>query len=180
MATPMILSKNGITIYPATIPQAIIDPETGLPAQLGGADVEYTINNQPADNEGNFTITAVDLGAASANHTHPISTIEGLQDALDGKASSNHTHNVVTSISVNGVSATGSINIVGTGNVDITKSAETINIAITPFEVDVTQAMSDANSNNDAIHIFTGTMSEWERFKQTISDNTRYIVFIRS
>ena len=34
MAQAAILSKNGLTIYPATIPDAIIDPETGLPINL--------------------------------------------------------------------------------------------------------------------------------------------------
>lgn len=34
MAIPVILSRNGLTVYPATIPAAIIDPETGSSANL--------------------------------------------------------------------------------------------------------------------------------------------------
>jgi hypothetical protein len=34
MAIPVILSRNGQTVYPATIPDAIIDPNTGSPVDL--------------------------------------------------------------------------------------------------------------------------------------------------
>lgn len=180
MAIPTLLSRNGVTVYPATIPQAIIDPETGKPANLG-SDMEYTINNTHADENGNFTITAESLGAATSNHTHQISSIEGLQDELNGKSETNHTHNVVTSVSVGGSSATGAINIVGTGNINVTKSAETITISVTPFEVDVTNAIADANTKNAAsLKVFTGTRAEWDTFKATIPNGSRYIVFIRS
>ena len=182
MAIPAYLSKNGVTVYPVTVPQAIIDPETGLPAQLGGADVEYTINNTHADENGNFTITGELVGAAAATHTHSISDITNLQSALDGKANTGHTHIMVTGIEVNGSTATGSVQLIGTGNVVINQNGADISIGITPYTTDMTATIMDGNTNSTptGICVFTGTQNEWDTFKTTIEEGERYLVFIHS
>ena len=136
MAIPVILSRDGVSVYPATIPEAIIDPTTGEPINLGGGMV-YTINGAPADQTGNFTITANDLTAAPASHTHEINDITGLQTALNNKSNSEHTHDMVSSIVVNNASVTGNVRLVGSGNVQIARSNNTITISITPYTVDV-------------------------------------------
>lgn len=41
---------------------------------------------------GDVVLTASDVGAAPASHTHTIAQVSGLQAALDGKAASSHTH----------------------------------------------------------------------------------------
>jgi hypothetical protein len=43
---------------------------------------------------GAITLTASDVGAANASHTHAISHITNLQTTLDGKAASSHTHSI--------------------------------------------------------------------------------------
>ena len=43
MANTVILSRNGSTVYPATIPDAIIDPNTGKPFNF---NTEYTKNQK--------------------------------------------------------------------------------------------------------------------------------------
>ena len=178
MAIPTLLSRNGVTVYPATIPQAIIDPETGEPANLG-SDMEYTINNQSADENGNFTITAQSLGAAQTNHTHAIANVTGLQDELDGKSTSNHTHDVVTGLTVGSTKLTGDLRIVGTGNVSCTASGNDINISITPYTTERSTSIHDA-VNDDGYELFVGTQAEWDTFRQTMQNGKNYLVLIRS
>jgi hypothetical protein len=180
MAIPTILSRGGTTVYPVTIPQAIIDPETGEPANLG-SDMEYTINNTHADENGNFTITSELVGAAPTSHQHAISDVTDLQTTLNGKSATNHTHTMVTGISVGGSVLTGSAQVKGTGNVKVTQSGSDINITITPYTTDTSDRITDSNSENVLpVRIFTGTQEEWDTFKSSMQNNSRYIVFIRS
>lgn len=189
-----ISDGNGGYIYPVTIANAIIDPETGEPAQLGGSDMVYTITAGTGagatliepDSNGNFTVTAADLGAAAATHSHAVSDITGLQDALDGKSGISHTHDMVSSIVVGGSTVSGEVQIVGTGNVAATRSGNTITLSITPFTSDVGSTFADGNpgdgQNTPApAGIFTGTREEWDAFKVSgMSNGQRYIVFIRN
>lgn len=185
MAIPVILSRNGVSVYPATIPEAIIDPETGEPAKIG-TDMEYTINNQQANENGNFTITAQSIGAATSNHQHEISDISGLAATLNTKAASNHTHVMVNSVQVagNASTITGPLTIQGTGNVSVTKTgANSLQISVSPYVTDIVGTVQDANSSNDApIAIFTGTQEEWDEFASSndMLANRRYLVIIRS
>ena len=173
-------------IYPVTITDAIIDPETGEPidfSALGAQEVEYTINNQHADANGNFNITAISLEAAPATHTHYISEITGLQAALNGKSNTDHTHIMVTSIGLEGsnVTATGNVQLKGVGNVVLSQVGNAISIAITPYMTAVAPAITDSNSNESLdIGLFTGTQAEWDAFKASMPNNKRYLVFIRS
>lgn len=186
MAIPAYLSKKGVTVYPVTIPQAIINPETGEPINLG-SDMEYTINNQYADSNGNFTITAESIGAAVSGHTHNISDVANLQETLDTKANASHTHVMVNGVQVDGSTETitGQMVIRGTGNVNVSKTgANTLQISVTPYTTDTVGTMQDANANNTIrnIAVFTGTLAEWNTFSQSGSMTTgkRYLVIIRS
>ena len=183
-ASIKFIKDGNNTVYPVTITDAIIDPTTGEPidfSAVGGSDVEYTINGQSADANGNFTITNVLVGAAAASHAHVISDVTGLQDALNGKSDTNHTHTMVTAISVGGSSVTGAVQLRGTGNVKITQNSTTLNITITPYATDVSETIVDSNEDNDLpLSVFTGTEAEWEAFKSSMENDRRYLVFIRS
>lgn len=168
-------------IYPVTIANAIIDPETGEPITLGESDVEYTINDEHADSNGNFSIEAGDIGAAISGHTHAIADITGLSASLEGKAPLVHPHTMVTGISVGGSTVTGDVQLVGTGNVVISQTGSNLSIGITPYTADMSDTIVDGNTNNStALGVFTGTQEEWDTFKSTISEGARYLVFIHS
>jgi hypothetical protein len=168
-------------IYPVTIADAIIDPETGEPITLGGSDVAYTINDISADSNGNFTITAADLGAAVTGHTHAIADVTGLSASLEGKAVTGHTHTMVTGIAVGGSTVTGDVQMLGTGNVVITQNGSNLVISITPYSADMSSTIVDGNTNCvAAISVFTGTQAEWDEFKTNIAEGERYLVFIHS
>ena len=184
-----ISDGQGGYIYPVTIAAAIIDPETGAPITLGGggSDVDYTINNQSADANGNFTITAQSINAAVSGHTHEITDVTGLQTVLATKANADHTHTMVTGVQVSGSTAviTGPVTLQGTGNINITKSGiSTLQISVTPYATDTVGTMQDANASNTVrdIAVFTGTLAEWNTFAQSGSMVTgkRYLVIIRS
>ena len=178
MAIPVILSRNGMAVYPATIPEAIIDPTTGEPAQLGGHDVEYTINNQSADESGNFTVTAESLGAAISGHTHGLTDISGLEAAISDKAVVGHTHTIVNYIEAGGSTVTGDVEIRGTGNVQVSQRDNVITLRVTPYSVDTSETLTAAN--NDEYKIFVGTETEWAEFSANLAVGDKYIVFIRS
>ena len=181
-----LIKDGNDKVYPVTIPAAIIDPQTGEPVNFstqaqGGSAVAYTINNKSADNNGNFTISASDLGAASANHNHAIADIASLQTALDGKAAANHTHTMVTSLVVNGSTVTDVVEFRGSGNVQVSQSGNEISISITPYTLDTGSTITDGNSGETIpLGVFTGTEAEWEAFQASMPNNTRYLVFIRS
>lgn len=187
-ASIKILKQGSNSVYPVTIANAIIDPETGEPITLGGgSDVTYTINNQSADANGNFTITAQSINAAISGHTHGITDVAGLQTALATKADANHTHTMVTGVQVSGSTAviTGPVTLQGTGNINVTKSgANALQIAVTPYTTDTVGTMQDANTSNTVrdIAVFTGTLAEWNTFAQngSMATGKRYLVIIRS
>jgi hypothetical protein len=52
----------------------------------------YTVNGNYPNQDFAFTLTASGIGLAARVHTHSISTITGLADALEEKADSDHTH----------------------------------------------------------------------------------------
>lgn len=178
-------------VYPVTITDAIIDPQTGEPidfSALGAQEVEYTITAVGgggstvlhADENGNFTVTAVQLGAAVTGHTHGISDITNLQSTLETKENKVHSHDVVTSIVVNNTTLKGDVKLVGLGNVVCSTVGDTINISITPYTTAQTGALYDAVHTTENYELFIGTESEWETFKETMANNKRYLVFIRS
>ena len=177
MALPAYLSRNGVTVYPVTVPQAIIDPETGEPANLG-SNMTYTINGQQADANGNFTIDANDIGAAVTGHTHAISDVTGLQAALGGKAASGHTHTMVKSISIGGSSVTGDVVLQGSGNVQLVQNGNIITVRLMPHTVDTTRSIT--STDDTQYKVFVGTEEEWATFSANLVTGEKYLVFIRS
>lgn len=165
-------------IYPVTIANAIIDPQTGEPITLGGSDVEYTINNQHADSSGNFSIDAEDIGAAITGHTHAIADVAELQDALDGKSATSHTHTMVHTLSVGGSTVTGDVVLQGSGNVQLIQTGNVISIRLTPHTVDTTNSIT--STDNSQYKVFVGTEDEWTAFSANLVNNEKYLVFIRS
>ena len=85
MATKVQLTLKKKPIWPATSIDNLFDPVTGKKADLSKiiSVTDYKINNKAAVN-GNFTITAQDVGAATATHTHTAADV--------GAAAANHTH----------------------------------------------------------------------------------------
>lgn len=165
-------------IYPVTIADAIIDPETGEPITLGGSEVAYTINNQSADANGNFTITAQSIGAAITGHTHAIADVDGLQTALDGCAVTGHTHTMVRALQVGGSTVTGDVILQGSGNVQLIQNGEVITIRVTPHAVNTTEALTSTDSSS--YKVFIGTEAEWAAFVSGTTAGDKYLVFIRS
>lgn len=99
------LTYKGKNLLPRTSIDCVYDPATGEPVDLskfvstgGNAAKTYKINNIEADSNGNFTISAADVGAAAADHTHTLNELNAAAATHThtlnelGAASSNHTH----------------------------------------------------------------------------------------
>ena len=94
------VSGNTISLpaYP-TVPSALKNPNA-LTISLNGTS-QGAYDGSAAKS---FNITAASVGAAASSHSHSISNVSGLQDALNGKAASSHNHNssYVSSLGTNG------------------------------------------------------------------------------
>lgn len=147
----------------------------------GGGDstVPYTVNGTFADENGNFTVDPAVIGAAEVEHTHEISEVVNLTETLANKAAIDHTHTMVSSLDVNGNALTGDVQLKGSGNVRITQVSNTIDVSITPYLSDTTDTIREMSTNTQ-YKVFIGTEHEWLEFKQTLPENSHYLVFIRS
>ena len=94
------VSGNTISLpaYP-TVPSALKNPNA-LTLSLNGTS-QGAYDGSAAKS---FNITAASVGAAASSHSHSISNVSGLQDALNGKAASSHNHNssYVSALGTNG------------------------------------------------------------------------------
>ena len=94
------VSGNTISLpaYP-TVPPALKNPNA-LTISLNGTS-QGAYDGSAAKS---FNITAASVGAAASSHSHSISNVSGLQDALNGKAASSHNHNssYVSALGTNG------------------------------------------------------------------------------
>lgn len=94
------VSGNTISLpaYP-TVPSALKNPNS-LTISLNGTS-QGAYDGSAAKS---FNITAASVGAAASSHSHSISNVSGLQDALNGKAASSHNHNssYVSALGTNG------------------------------------------------------------------------------
>lgn len=94
------VSGNTISLpaYP-TVPSALKNPNA-LTISLNGTS-QGAYDGSAAKS---FNITAASVGAAASSHSHSISNVSGLQDALNGKAASSHNHNssYVSALGTNG------------------------------------------------------------------------------
>ena len=99
-STSYNISGNTISLpaYP-TVPSALKNPNA-LTISLNGTS-QGAYDGSAAKS---FNITAASVGAAASSHSHPISNVSGLQDALNGKAASSHNHNssYVSALGTNG------------------------------------------------------------------------------
>ena len=88
-STSYNISGNTISLpaYP-TVPSALKNPNA-LTISLNGTS-QGAYDGSAAKS---FNITAASVGAAASSHSHSISNVSGLQDALNGKAASSHNHN---------------------------------------------------------------------------------------
>lgn len=99
-STSYNVSGNTISLpaYP-TVPSALKNPNA-LTISLNGTS-QGAYDGSAAKS---FNITAASVGAAASSHSHSISNVSGLQDALNGKAASSHNHNssYVSALGTNG------------------------------------------------------------------------------
>lgn len=99
-STSYNISGNTISLpaYP-TVPSALKNPNA-LTISLNGTS-QGAYDGSAAKS---INITAASVGAAASSHSHSISNVSGLQDALNGKAASSHNHNslYVTALGTNG------------------------------------------------------------------------------
>ena len=99
-STSYNVSGNTISLpaYP-TVPSALKNPNA-LTISLNGTS-QGAYDGSAAKS---FNITAASVGAAASSHSHSISNVSGLQDALNGKAASshNHTSSYVSALGTNG------------------------------------------------------------------------------
>ena len=99
-STSYNVSGNTISLpaYP-TVPSALKNPNA-LTISLNGTS-QGAYDGSAAKS---FNITAASVGAAASSHSHSISNVSGLQDALNSKAASSHNHNssYVSALGTNG------------------------------------------------------------------------------
>lgn len=98
MAIPVLLSRNGMTVYPATIADAIIDPETGLPIDLQANELTEEVKSDIIDS----AVSAVP-GVTSVLSATSASVAYGLDDTIKADIIASATSTPVTSVASAGV-----------------------------------------------------------------------------
>lgn len=165
-STSYNVSGNTISLpaYP-TVPSALKNPNA-LTISLNGTS-QGAYDGSAAKS---FNITAASVGAAASSHSHSISNVSGLQDALNGKAASSHNHNssYVSALGTNGNYLTWTKN--GTTNnitVPYASNADTVDgyhqaafsmgwTASTKYRVDRWGGSTDKNWKKIVTYVCTG------------------------
>lgn len=165
-STSYNISGNTISLpaYP-TVPSALKNPNA-LTISLNGTS-QGAYDGSAAKS---FNITAASVGAAASSHSHSISNVSGLQDALNGKAASSHNHNssYVSALGTNGNYLTWTKN--GTTNnitVPYASNADTVDgyhqaafsmgwTASTKYRVDRWGGSTDKNWKKIVTYVCTG------------------------
>lgn len=165
-STSYNVSGNTISLpaYP-TVPSALKNPNA-LTISLNGTS-QGAYDGSAAKS---FNITAASVGAAASSHSHSISNVSGLQDALNGKAASSHNHNssYVSALGTNGNYLTWTKN--GTTNnitVPYASNADTVDgyhqtafsmgwTASTKYRVDRWGGSTDKNWKKIVTYVNTG------------------------
>ena len=160
------VSGNTISLpaYP-TVPSALKNPNA-LTISLNGTS-QGAYDGSAAKS---FNITAASVGAAASSHSHSISNVSGLQDALNGKAASSHNHNssYVSALGTNGNYLTWTKN--GTTNnitVPYASNADTVDgyhqaafsmgwTTSTKYRVDRWGGSTDKNWKKIVTYVYTG------------------------
>ncbi len=144
---------------------------------LTSTDIPWTVNNQVADETGNFSITPALVGAAEAVHEHVMSDIAGLADEFAAKAPAAHSHQLVSGISVDGVEqapSTSTAVIKGSSHLRVSSAGSTISLEALPYEVIMAESIQNAALTTENVKMFVGTTAEWTDF--TKDTETTYIV----
>lgn len=139
----------------------------------------YTINGQLPDADGNFTIDTLGLNIADTDHGHTVSDIVGLQAELDSKSSIGHEHSYVKSFTVNDDQVTGDVKFIAAGDLSISQVGDQITMTQLAPTVAATDTITDVNDSS-SIKTFVGTQAEWDTYKTTITDSSKYLVYIHS
>jgi hypothetical protein len=165
-STSYNISGNTISLpaYP-TVPSALKNPNA-LTISLNGTS-QGAYDGSAAKS---FNITAASVGAAASSHSHSISNVSGLQDALNGKAAGSHNHNssYVSALGTNGNYLTWTKN--GTTNnitVSYASNADTVDgyhqasfsmgwTASTKYRVDRWGGGTDKNWKKIVTYVCTG------------------------
>lgn len=86
----------------------------------------YRINSTVfPDVNGNFSLSAEDLGVSPEVHLHDTSMVEGLEEALIGKSAASHSHDYISSI----FGLTGNIVLTGDAYLGISKNGSTFTLS---------------------------------------------------
>lgn len=168
-------SSEGQVMIRATSNGVVVTDSAGNTRPLAGQT--YTINNNPADASGNFTITGTELNAAEVVHTHKIDDIVDLQAQLDNKAPINHTHQLVQKIIVGDHTVSDTVKLIAGDNVTLEAVLNNIEINVNAQTAGAAAAVQNlATSNGSTVKVFLGTASQWESFvKET---GVKYLVYI--
>jgi hypothetical protein len=137
---------------------------------------DIIINGVNPDASGTFNLDLTDLVVAPKQHQHNVEDIFGLQDTLDSKANAIHSHNYVTSVNVNGNSATGNVILNTYGDLAAVSEGNQISLTTTAPSVASTQGITDSSNNVTEIRTFVGTQSEWDAF--TPDPSIKYLIYI--
>lgn len=137
---------------------------------------DFSINGVLPDTTGNYSIDRVAIGAAPAVHTHEISSVIGLQDALDNKSNIDHVHNYVQSITVAGDTLSGNVSLSVSGDLALNASGTSISITSLAPTTAVSSAITDSADGTTQVKTFVGTQAEWDAF--TPEAGIKYIAYI--
>ena len=130
-------------------------------------DIQWTVNGIIADETGNFSVPAAAVGAAELGHTHPMSEVIGLADAIATKAPVSHTHDLVSGFSISGVTQdpiAGLAILQGSSHLKVTSSGKIITLEALPYETAMTASVINAADEEENIQVFEGSTAEWEAF----------------
>jgi hypothetical protein len=141
-----------------------------------GGSINYTVNGNPPDENGNFEVNVSTTGAALAGHTHTFGEISDFETLSNDYSDVNHTHDLVTGVKVGNTVLTENVAIAAGNNVKITESAGKVKIDAVPYTYTTTQQIVDSGSQGGNVKIFTGTQSEWDNL--TKDPSVTYIAMI--
>jgi hypothetical protein len=147
--------------------QTIGDKIMSLEQTTGGAEIQWKINDQSADENGNFNITPEMVGAAPSDHGHIMADIDGLAEEFASKSPVGHSHDLVSGIAVEGVEQspiTSTAIVKGSSHLLVTADGNTINLQALPYSLIMSESLKNIANGTDDVKMFIGTTVEWEAF----------------
>lgn len=135
----------------------------------------YTVNDNNADEDGNFEVAAEDIGAAESAHTHETSEVTSLDSILETKSDDGHTHDFVMGITVDGQQFDGEVTFETKGSLTASVDGQIVTFTAELPSNQSTDSIVDTSDASD-IKIFVGTQAEWDSF--TPEAGIKYIAYI--